>query len=60
NKTVTVIQKGANIGTLVANVADVINNKLGVDIGSLACSGNGGWIKVVKEDATTWAVFMVS
>jgi len=60
NKTVTVIQKGANIGTLVANVADVINNKLGVDVGSLACSGNGGWIKVVKEDATTWAVFMVS
>jgi len=60
NTTVTVIQKGANLGTLVVNVADTLNDSLGVDVPSLACSGNGGWIKVVKEGATTWTVVMVS
>ena len=59
---VTLIQKGANAATLVADpgAGDDIENKTGGSVASLAASGNGGWIKVVCDGGHTWKVVMSS
>lgn len=56
DKVVSVIQKGANAGTLVANAADELIDKNDADQASIACSGDGGWIDVVRSGATQWTV----